>query len=121
MRKSDKKIDKQLRVVLTEVCEVAIKDFEGFQWLTHLVNYTRFPDSLRVVCVFDTQQNLSSFMDTNSRPKLQAMVKNKLFDIGVNINNMASHISYDTEESCLSIDNGKWPDRLTRHIVPKIH
>ena len=57
MRKSDKKLDNQLRLVLTDVCETALKEVEGFQWLTHVVNYSNFPQSLRVVCVFDTNEN----------------------------------------------------------------
>ena len=39
MRKTDKKIDNNLRIVLTEVCEIALKEVTGFQWLTHLVDY----------------------------------------------------------------------------------
>ena len=72
MRKTDKKMDNQLRHVLTEVCEVALKDINGFQWLTHVVNYSNFPKSLQVVCVFDTNENLS--FSCQKKPKLNLMV-----------------------------------------------
>lgn len=53
MRKKDKKIDNELRLVLIDACEQALKDITGFQWLTHfLVNYDDFPNSLMVACVF---------------------------------------------------------------------
>jgi len=112
MRKSDKKVDNQLRVTLTAVCDSALKDFTGFQWLTHLVNYENFPKSLKVVCVFDTNDNLSSFMASNSCHKLSKLIQTKLFGIGVNIKSMVTHIVYDTEENCDMNHNGKWSDRL---------
>ena len=49
MRKTDKKIDKQIISALTEVCDSALKAFTGFEWLTHRVNYTNFPKSLKIM------------------------------------------------------------------------
>jgi len=49
MRKTDKKLDNQLIKLLTEVCETALEDFSGFQWLTHIVDYSNFPKSLKVI------------------------------------------------------------------------
>lgn len=112
MRKSDKKVENQLRVALTDVCEAALQSFTGFQWLTHLVNYTNFPKSLRVVCVFDTNDNLSRFIKSNSCRELTNLIQKKFFDIGINLNSMTNHISYDTEENCEKNSNGKWADRL---------
>lgn len=112
MRKTDKKFDNQLRLVLTDVCEIALKESTGFQWLTHLVNYSDFPESLKVVCVFDTNDSLNRFMAENRNHGLNTLVQKKLFDIGININSIAEHISYDTEENCVRSNNGKWADRL---------
>jgi hypothetical protein len=113
MRKTDKKKDNQVRLVLTSVCESALKDFVGFQWLTHLVNYTDFPKSLKVVCVFDTNDNLNSFMENNCNHRLNALIQKKFSDIDISVNNIANHISYDTEEDCEKNNNGKWPDRIS--------
>ncbi|MCH8493584.1 MAG: hypothetical protein LAT53_10160 [Idiomarina sp.] len=52
MRKTHQKIDKQIIKALTAVCEDAKYECEGFTWLTHEVDYQRFPQSLRVVLVF---------------------------------------------------------------------
>lgn len=112
MRKSDKKIENQLRAVLTEVCHVALKDISGFQWLTHLVNYSDFPGSLKVVCVFDSTENLSSFMAGGRRDELGSLIQSKLTAMGVKLKNVASHIVYDTEEYRGRNHNGKWADRL---------
>jgi hypothetical protein len=113
MRKTDKKLDNQLRVALTDVCEIALKESNGFQWLTHIVNYSNFPESLKVVCVFDTNANLNSFMAQNRNHRLSTLIQKKLYDVAININNIADHISYDTEEECIKNDNGKWAVRLS--------
>jgi len=112
MRKSDKKIDNQIRVALTEVCDIALKDFYGFQWLTHTVNYNKFPQSLKIVCVYDTNENLVSFNETTNRHQLSFLIENKLVEIGINLKNINNHISYDSEESCLNSHNGNWAARL---------
>ena len=53
MRKSDKKIDNQIIKVLTDVCQSALEDIDGFVWLTHSVNFDKFPQSLKITCVFN--------------------------------------------------------------------
>ena len=112
MRKSDKKMDNQLRLVLTDVCETALKKINGFQWLTHLVDYSRFPQSLNIVCVFDTNENLATFMSNGEENVLTTLIQRKLSDVGVNIKAVSAHITYDTEENCESEHLGKWADRL---------
>jgi hypothetical protein len=113
MRKTDKKLDNQLRTVLTDVCEVALKEIDGFQWLTHLVNCSDFPNSLKVVCVFDTNENLSSFMSQEGKAKLSALIQEKLVAVDVKLKNMTGHILYDTEQDCEREHHGNWADRLT--------
>lgn len=62
MRKSDKKIENQIREVLTDVCEDTLKSYEGFLWVTHTVNYSSFPQSLKIICVFETSQDRANFL-----------------------------------------------------------
>jgi hypothetical protein len=97
MRKSDKKTDNQLREVLSDVCETTLKGFTGFQWLTHLVNYSAFPKSLKVICVFDTKLNLNGFMTTSGCDEISTLIQKNLFDIGISIK--SNQISYDTEDN----------------------
>ena len=44
--------------------------------------------------------------------ELNNLIQEKLFCIGVCVNDIANHISYDTEENCAMNNNGKWTDRL---------
>jgi hypothetical protein len=112
MRKSDKKIENNLRVALTDVCESALKEFTGFEWLTHVVNYSDFPRSLKIVCVFDTNVNLTRFLNSSNCHDLEGLICKKLSCINVIIKNINNHIAYDTEEECIKVNNGKWADRL---------
>ncbi|WP_191601196.1 Fis family transcriptional regulator [Marinomonas algicola] len=111
MRKTDKKRENQIRMALTEVCEASLKSFSGFQWLTHLVDYSHFPNSLNVVCIFDTNDHLDRFMVTQQQ-ELAHLIQKKLFEIDVVLKKIDSHITYDTEEKCQQYHNGKWAERL---------
>ncbi|MBW8189737.1 Fis family transcriptional regulator [Neiella marina] len=113
MRKSDKKIDNQLRIILTGICETALTDIKGFQWLTHTVNYSNFPKSLKVVCVFDTNENLDSYLTSVNNNLLQSLVKSELSEIGINFKNIVNHVLFDTEENCDNQHNGNWASRLS--------
>lgn len=112
MRKTDKKIDNQLRISLTQVCDTALKEFSGFQWLTHIVNYDDFSQSLNIICVFDTNENLALFLSTKAQPSLTTLIQNTLKAVNIPIKNVNKHISYDTEENCRKEHKGKWGDRL---------
>ena len=112
MRKTDKKIDNQLRLVLTDVCEIALKDIDGFRWLTHLINYTNFPKSLRVICVFNTEDNLKSFIQSSKNKELNSLIQSRLQDVNIKFKNIGEHISYDTDEACKKEHDGNWAVRL---------
>lgn len=77
MRKTDKKSDREIIHALTELCEAAKYTHEGFTWLTHEVNYQRFPQSLQVTLVFDDEVSettlLAEFRDLV--PQVQAALE----------------------------------------------
>lgn len=105
-------MDNKIRIALTDVCETALKQLDGFQWLTHLVNYSDFPGSLKIVCVFDINENLAFCMSQGRTSELASLIQKKLSEIDVSVKNISSHITYDTEENCEKHHNGKWADRL---------
>ncbi len=113
MRKTDKKLDNQLRRVLTTVCETALKKSNGFLWLTHLIDYSSFPQSLKVICVFDSNENLADFISKSCRKDLELLIQTQLSEIDINLPKIADHISYDSEENCTDQHNGKWANRLS--------
>lgn len=112
MRKMDKKIDNKLRSVLIDVCEVALKDIDGFLWLTHLVNYSNFPKSLKIICIFDTNDKVSTFTSKNNQDQLIQLIQLKLTTIDIKVKDIVNHIVYDTEENCTGEHGGNWSARL---------
>jgi len=112
MRKTDKKRDNQLRLVLTQACDTALKEIDGFAWLTHIVNYSNFPNSLQVVCVFDTNEQLASYRASTANNRLTALIQHQLTDIGIKLKNVADHISFDSEQDCADEHGGNWAKRL---------
>lgn len=113
MRKTDKKLDKQITFVLNDICETKLKAFAGFKWVTHLVNFSNFPDSLKIVIVFDTKQSLAQFKAENSDSSLIMLIQHKLSTAGITIKNPTKKITFDTEENCEKNHGGNWQSRLS--------
>ncbi|WP_028025719.1 hypothetical protein [Enterovibrio calviensis] len=112
MRKTDKKIENSLREALTEVCDIALEQHEGFEWLTHFANYGSFPSSLRIVCIFDSNAHLAN-ADTDA---LCGLIKEKLVDIDIKLKDITRHVTFDTQENCNVENNGKWSDRFEKRM-----
>ncbi len=108
MRKTDKKTENALRVILTEACEIAREDYPGFEWLTHFADYDNFPDSLSVVCIYDTNANLAN----TDRDSVRALISEKLSAIDIRITHAQRQVSFDTEENCLTSNDGHWHERF---------
>ncbi|MFT5450908.1 MAG: hypothetical protein ACI9N9_000388 [Enterobacterales bacterium] len=116
MKKTDKKIDNSVRDALTEVCEIALNEVAGFQWITHFANYKYFPDSLSVVCIFDTDNDLSNLLGSDKDDYLHKLIKEKLSTVGIHIKNISQQVSFDTEEACKNEHSGKWQERFNSTI-----
>lgn len=112
MRKSDKKLDKQLRQRLTDICETALKSIVGFQWLTHTVNYANFPNSLKVICVFDNNDNLANYINSSNSMDLRLLIKATCQEMNIHLNNISAQIIFDSEENCAQQHQGNWAKRL---------
>lgn len=112
MRKSDKKIENQIIAALKGACELALDNIDGFVWLTHFVDYSSFPKSLAVVCVFDTNENKSKLFSSHSEKYLCSLINENLLAVGIQLKDVRKHVSFDTEEDCEKENNGKWNERF---------
>tara|TARA_R110000744_G_scaffold56547_12_gene119285 strand:+ start:9481 stop:9822 length:342 start_codon:yes stop_codon:yes gene_type:complete len=112
MRKSDKKLDNQIVKVLTEVCHCALENIDGFEWLTHTVNFDKFPESLKIVCIFDRNITLASYLKSSDNNSLASMITSNLADIGIELKNAKNQIELDSEENCTLYHAGNWRKRL---------
>lgn len=82
MRKSDKKIENKIRQALTEVCDLALQQINGYLWITHQVNYQRFPDSLIITCMFADKESAD---DALQQGELVRMTLQKLQQVGIDL------------------------------------
>ncbi|MEZ8100511.1 Fis family transcriptional regulator [Vibrio bivalvicida] len=98
MRKSDKKIENQIRDVLTEVCEDTLKGYDGFLWVTHTVKFSSFPQSLKIVCVFDTIQDRANFLMGEGQRHVSTTIQKAFNKVGVQLKNVDKIISYDIQK-----------------------
>jgi len=112
MKKTDKKLDNQICKALTNVCEAAKDQVAGFQWLTHLVNYNQFPESLSIICIFDTKTELEQAKKQKNDLVIVNSIKSELGLIKISFKDINHHISFDTEEACELEHNGNWQKRF---------
>ncbi|PKH29986.1 Fis family transcriptional regulator [Shewanella sp. ALD9] len=112
MRKTDKKIDNKLREGLTVVCEHALDSYPGFAWITHVVDYTTFPKSLRIICIFDTETQLTQFNQSGHKALLLTLIQRTLAQYQIDLKNINQHVSFDTETACDQQHHGNWALRL---------
>lgn len=108
--KTEKKIDNNIRLSLTAACDQFLEDIPGFKWLTHQANYTNFPASLMITCIFDTDD---SFHHADKQ-KIYKVIQGKLLKIGVRFKSPEGQVMFDSEEACIRDDDGKWNVRLER-------
>ncbi|USD99772.1 Fis family transcriptional regulator [Vibrio sp. SCSIO 43133] len=95
MRKSDKKVENLIRDVLTEVCEGTLKSYDGFLWVTHTVKFGSFPQSLKIVCVFETNQDRANFLMGEGQQHVSTAIYEAFSKVGVQLKNVSKQISYD--------------------------
>ena len=113
MKKTDKKNEKAITGALTAVCHIALDEVPGFEWLTHRVNYSRFPDSLSVVCVFATKTDLANALLAKHDDFLRSVIREKLSAVGIALQNTSKQVSFDSEEACELEHGGKWQQRFS--------
>lgn len=112
MSKTNKKIDNNICKALTDVCEQAKIEISGFQWLSHTANYTQFPGSLMVTCVFDSDASLAAAVESDSDAVLQKLVQKALFKVGVVLKDARQNLRLDSEDACTRENDGDWALRL---------
>lgn len=111
--KTQKKIDGAIVRVLNNVCEASLDDVEGFCWLTHHADYTNFPASLLVTCVFD---NTDTMAVTDGQIMLKKRIQAGLLTVGVKFKSINQQVVFDCESACEEQDHGDWNARLARRV-----
>ncbi len=117
LSKTNQKTDNNLCKALTIVCENSLHDIEGFVWLTHRANYTHFPASLVITCVFETEVDITQMTLNDHDETLRASIQKQLLKIGVVLKNVKNQVRFDSEEACHVKHQGDWESRLALNIA----
>lgn len=117
LSKTNQKIDNNLCKALTIACESSLHDIPGFSWLTHRVNYTHFPGSLIITCVFETEQEIATMKAAQQDVQLRKTIQKQLLKIGVVVKKIDQCVRFDSEEACLAQHRGQWDTRLSLNIA----
>jgi hypothetical protein len=113
-KREQSRIERTLAATLTDACEAGKAEIVGFQWLTHDVDYQRFPASLRVIWVFASQAEQDAAIAKGQERLMQQLTAAALQAAEVSLDNPAAHVHLDNEQQCLRVDGGNWQQRLMR-------
>ncbi|WJG08602.1 Fis family transcriptional regulator [Aliiglaciecola sp. LCG003] len=115
MNNTVKKLDNNVIKALTIVCETAKQQIPGFSWLTHSANYSNFPASLKVTCVFETEQSLNEAVNQQRDLVLIKSIHTQLLKVGILLKQAKHNVVFDSEEGCIEQHGGNWSKRLSQH------
>lgn len=117
LTKTAQKIDNNICKALTIACEYSLHVVPGFAWLTHRANYTNFPASLVITCVFEKDAEIEEMKAQQQDELLHNTILKQLVKVGVVVKNSKQQIHFDSEEACLQYHQGEWPQRLALHTL----
>jgi hypothetical protein len=117
LTKTTQKLDDNICKALTIACESSLHTIEGFTWLTHRANYTHFPASLIVTCVFETEEHIAQIKTEKLDVGFRKCIQTQLLKVGVIIKNLNQNIHFDSEEACNIHHQGQWSERLKLNVT----
>ncbi len=97
MKKTDKKLENKICKALTKACEMAKDQVPGFQWLTHVVNYNQFPESLSIICVFKNTVELELARQQSKDQLIASLIQSELEQINIRFKDIERQIYFETE------------------------
>ena len=108
MNRNDKKTESALVKALNGVCESLKDEQNGFVWLTHFVDYANYPQSLKIVFVFDTNQHLIEAKNHTLFDSVFKLCESHLKRESIHIKRIDKTVCFDTEENGADFNNLKW-------------
>ncbi len=117
LNKTSQKIDNNVCKALTIACESSLHEVSGFSWLTHRANYTNFPASLVITCIFETEAEIVEMKVQQQDELLRKVIQKQLLNFGVVVKNIKQQVHFDSEEACLQYHQGEWPQRLALYTT----
>ncbi|NBK41022.1 hypothetical protein EON09_21110 [Pseudomonas soli] len=106
------RLEREMVACLTEACATAQGEIVGFAWLTHQVDLDDFPASLRIIWVFTDDTDKARALAGADKARMIALTAQALRDAGIELDHVAWHVRFDSEEACWRDHGGDWNRRL---------
>ncbi|MNE47533.1 hypothetical protein D3C80_1419440 [compost metagenome] len=113
-KREQAQLERRLVATLTEACETAKAQVIGFSWLTHVVDYARFPTSLKVIWVFETQADQDRALAAGQDRFMVELTAMALQACDLTLERVDALVHFDSEQQCQRANAGNWPQRLAR-------
>jgi len=113
-KRDQARIERQLSRCLTDACKAAKAQIAGFSWLTHEVDYRRFPESLQVTWIFATEAQRTDALAQGQDALMRTLTRAALDQAGIDMEKLIAPVRFDSEEACKRSDGGDWQRRLAR-------
>ncbi len=91
-------IERELIRTLTEACETAKSEIVGFQWLTHDVDYQRFPESLLVTWMFDSEASKARALGGADKARMLELTLAAFEAVGISVTRINDHVTFSVEQ-----------------------
>lgn len=107
------RIERRLITTLTDACETAKEEIEGFTWLTHTADLNALAETLKVIWVFETLAE-RKLAQVNAKARIVELTTIALNEADIYLNLSDRNVRFDSEEECQRTHGGNWGNRLAQ-------
>lgn len=99
------RIERRLITTLTDACETAKEEIEGFTWLTHTADLNAVAETLKIVWVFETLAD-RKLAQVDAKARIFELTTIALNEADIYLNLSDRNVRFDSEEECQHTHGG---------------
>ncbi|UZJ57799.1 hypothetical protein OKW98_14300 [Pseudomonas sp. KU26590] len=107
------RIERRLIATLTEACETAKGEINGFTWLTHMADLDALSETLKVIWVFETLSD-KQLAQVEAKARIFELTATALKEACMDLKLSDRNVRFDSEEECQRAQGGNWQKRLVK-------
>ncbi|MHA3735488.1 hypothetical protein ACXR0M_07395 [Pseudomonas sp. Eth.TT006] len=108
------RIERRLIATLTDACEIAKTEIQGFTWLTHIADLNALAQTLTVTWVFETEAD-KKLAQTQAKARIFELTATALSEADIQLSPSDACVHFDSEQECQRTHGGNWRERLQRN------
>ncbi|WP_077046993.1 hypothetical protein [Pseudomonas sp. KK4] len=105
------RLERRLITTLTDACETAKLELQGFTWLTHTADPNAFAQTLKVTWVFETLAD-KNLAQAHAKARVFELTATALNEADLAVQPSDQSVRFDSEEECQRSHGGDWQKRL---------